>query len=162
MPQTIKSTMNCPGSIWLEKISNKLMIYRLKSSLKFALAGTLSAFVPLGVTVHLHRASSSLKGAVSGAHQQSEEKFQGCSAATALQYHIQRSKTRVTLTWGEGSDLTQSWDNQAACLPSVTLHILILKFIFILPSCWMLLWIGCNTVQTRCTFTVLDLVSQQW
>lgn len=109
--------MNCPGSIWLEKKSNKHMIYRLKSSLKFALAGALSTFVPLDVTVHLHRASSSLKRAVSVAQQPSEEKFQGCSAATALQYHTERSKTSVTLSWGEGSDLTTEL-GQPSCLSS--------------------------------------------
>lgn len=74
------------------------MIYRLKSSLKFAPAGALSAFVPLGVTVHLYGASSELKGAVSVSYQPGEEKFQGCSVATALQYHIQRSKMRATST----------------------------------------------------------------
>lgn len=74
------------------------MIYRLKGSLKFALAGALSTFVPLGVTVHLYRESSSPKGAVSVSQQPREEKFQGWSIATALQYHIQRSKMRETLT----------------------------------------------------------------
>lgn len=87
--------MSCPESFWLAKKSNKQMIYRLKSSLE--LAGALSTFVPLGVTVHLYRTSSSLKGAVAVSHQLSEEKFQGCCAATVLQYHIQRSKMGATL-----------------------------------------------------------------
>lgn len=152
MLQTIRFTMNCPGSVWLEKKSNKQMIYRLKSSLKSALAGALSTFVPLGVTVHLYRVSSSLKGAVSVSHQPREEKFQGCSVATALQYHIQRSKMSAKLTWDEGSDLTQSrsWDNQAGCLPSVTLHILIFNFFFpsSVPGC------SCELVATQCKLDV--------
>lgn len=129
MLQTIRFMINCPGSVWLEKTSNKQMIYRLKGSLKFALAGASSTFVPLGVTVHLYR-ESSLKEALSVSHEPRAEIFQGCSVVTALQYHIQRSKTSAALTWDYGSDLTQSWsrDNQADCLPSVTLHIRIFSF----------------------------------
>lgn len=152
MLQTIKYTMSCPESVWLVKKSNKQMLYGLKSSLKFALAGALSTFVPLGVTVHLYRASSSLKGAVSVPRQPSEEKFQGCSVAIAVQYHIQRSKRSATLTWDEGSDLTQSrsWDHQAGCLPSVILHILIFKLFSPSPvaEC------SCELVVTQCNLEV--------
>lgn len=114
----MKYTVSCPESSWLAMKSNKQMIYRLKSSLKFALAGALSTFVPLGVTVHLYRASSPLQGAVSVSHQLREEKFQGCGVATALQCHIQRSKTGATLTWDEGSDLTEQKLGQSSWLSS--------------------------------------------
>lgn len=132
--------MNCPGSVWLEKKRNKQMIYRLMGLLNFAFAGAFSTFLPLGGTLHLYRASSLLKGAVS---------IQLCNN------HIQRSKMSATLTRDKVSDLTQSrsWNNHGWLPPSAlkkslcTAHSDFLNTFFFLPSYWMVLWTSCNTCK---------------
>lgn len=113
-----------------------------EGALNFALAGACSTFLPLGGTLHPYRASSLLKGAC---------------VYTALQYHIQRSKTSATLTWDKGSDLTQSrsWNNHG-CLPLsalkrlFALHTLIFKIFFFSPvTGW-----SRELVAAQCTFDV--------